>query len=39
MREACACLSYTKRDGKIITITCLEDKPEVDIDVIVEVYV
>ena len=39
MREACTCLSYTKRDGQIITITCLEDKPEVDIDVIVEVYV
>ena len=39
MREACACLSYTKRDGKNITFTCLEDKPAVDIAVIVEVYV
>ena len=39
MREACGCLDYTKREGQNITITCLEDKPEVDIDVIVEVYV
>ena len=39
MREACACVSYSKREGQNITITCLEDKPEVDIDVIVEVYV
>ena len=39
MREACGCLSYTKREGQNITITCLEDKPGVDIDVIVEVYV
>ena len=39
MREACGCLSYTKRDGRNVTFTCLEDKPEVDIAVIVEVYV
>lgn len=39
MREACACLSYTKRAGQNITFTCLEDKPAVDIAVIVEVYV
>ena len=39
MQEACGCLSYTKRDGQNITFTCLEDKPEVDIAVIVEVYV
>ena len=39
MREACGCLSYTKREGQNITFTCLEDKPEVDINVIVEVYV
>ena len=39
MREACACLSYTKRDGQNITFTCLEDKPAVDIAVIAEVYV
>lgn len=39
MKEACGCVSYSKREGQIITFTCLEDKPEVDIDVIVEVYV
>lgn len=39
MREACGCLSYTKRDGQNITFTCLEDKPAVGINVIVEVYV
>lgn len=39
MREACACVSYAKRDGSNITITCLEDKPAVDITVTVEVYV
>ena len=39
MREACGYISYTKRDGQNITFTCLEDKPEVDIAVIVEVYV
>lgn len=39
MMEACACLSYSKRDGQNITFTCLEDKPGVDISVIVEVYV
>ena len=39
MREACACLSYTKREGQNLTFTCLEDKPGVDIAVIVEVYV
>ena len=39
MKEACGCLSYSKREGQNITFTCLEDKPEVDIAVIVEVYV
>ena len=39
MNEACGCLSYSKREGQNLTFTCLEDKPEVDIDVIVEVYV
>ena len=39
MREALACVSYVQRDGQNVTFTCLEDKPEVDIDVIVEVYV
>ena len=39
MQEACACISYAQRSGSNVTITCLEDKPEVDIAVIVEVYV
>ena len=39
MREACGCVSYSKREGQNVVFTCLEDKPEVDIDVIVEVYV
>jgi hypothetical protein len=39
MQEACGCLSYAKREGQNVTITCLEDKPAVDIAVIVEAYV
>ena len=39
MKEACGCVSYSKREGHNVVFTCLEDKPEVDIDVIVEVYV
>lgn len=39
MREACGCLSYAKREGQNVTFTCLEDKPDVDINVVVEVYV
>lgn len=39
MREACGCLSYAKREGQNVTFTCLEDKPAVDIAVIVEAYV
>lgn len=39
MKEACACLSYTKRDGQNVTFTCLEDKPAVDIPVQIELYV
>lgn len=39
MREACAAVSYAKRDGQNVIFTCLEDKPGVDIPVMVEVYV
>lgn len=39
MREACACVSYAKRSGSDVTFVCLEGKPEVDIDVVLEVYV
>lgn len=38
MREACAAISYAKRDGSNVTFTCLEDKPVVDISIEVEVY-
>ena len=39
MREACACVSYAQRSGSNVIITCLEDKPAVDISIIVEMYV
>ena len=39
MKEACAAVSYAKRNGGSIVFTCLEDKPSVDISIIVEVYV
>lgn len=39
MQQAAGCISYAKRDGQNVTFTCLEDKPEVDISVDVEVYV
>lgn len=39
MKEACAYLSYAKRYGSNVTFTCLEDKPTVDIYVVLEVYV
>ncbi|MDY4508828.1 MAG: hypothetical protein SPD95_08925 [Candidatus Faecousia sp.] len=39
MREACGCVSYAQRSGSNVTITCLEDKPAVDISIIVEMYV
>lgn len=38
MQEACACISYIKREGQNATFTCLEDKPAVDINVILEAY-
>ena len=39
LAKACAMVSFASRDGDTITITCLEDKPGVDIPVMVEVYV
>ena len=39
MREACACISYAQRSGSNVTFTCLEDKPAVDVSIIVEMYV
>ena len=37
MLEACSCVSYAERDGQTLTFTCLEEKPDVDIYVTVEV--
>lgn len=37
MLEACACVSFAERDGQMLTFTCLEEKPEVDIYATVEV--
>ena len=39
LAKACAMVSFASRDGDTITITCLEDKPGVDIPVMVEAYV
>lgn len=39
MQEACACVSYAKRDGNIVTFICLTDKPSADIEIMVEVGV
>lgn len=39
LAEACGMVSFASHDGDTITVTCLEDKPTVDIDVVLEVYV
>ena len=39
MREACGCISYARRSGNSVVFTCLEDKPEVDVSIIAEMYV
>lgn len=39
MREACGCISYAERSGNSVVFTCLEDKPEIDISVMFEVYI
>lgn len=39
MREACGCISYAERSGNSFVFTCLEDKPEIDISVMFEVYI
>lgn len=39
VKEACGMVSYASRDGSVMTFTCLEDKPTVDIPITVEVYV
>ena len=39
LKEACGMVSYASRSGSVLTFTCLEDKPTVDIPITVEVYV
>lgn len=39
LKEACGMVSFASRDGSVMTFTCLEDKPTVDIPITVEVYV
>lgn len=39
MKEACGCISYAESDGETITFFCMEDKPEADISISVEVGV
>lgn len=39
MLEAFGCISYAERSGNSVVFTCLEDKPEVDIEVTFEIYV
>ena len=35
MREACAMVTFAKQDDDVVTFTCLEDKPDVDIPTII----
>ena len=39
LKEACGMVSFASRSGNVLTFTCLEDKPSVDIPIAVEVYV
>lgn len=39
LKEACGMVSFASRSGSVLTFTCLEDKPTVDIPIAVEVYV
>lgn len=39
LKEACGMVSFASRSGSVMTFTCLEDKPAVDIPITVEVYV
>lgn len=38
LKEACGMVSFASRSGSVMTFTCLEDKPTVDIPITVEVY-
>lgn len=39
LKEACGMVSFASRSGSVLTFTCLEDKPTVNIPIAVEVYV
>ena len=39
LKEACGMVSFASRSGSVMTFTCLEDKPTVDIPITVEGYV
>jgi hypothetical protein len=39
LKEACGMVSFASRSNNVLTFTCLEDKPTVDIPITVEVYV
>lgn len=39
LKEACGMVSFASRSGSVLTFTCLEDKPAVNIPITVEVYV
>lgn len=39
LKEACGMVSFASRSGSVMTFTCLEGKPTVDIPITVEVYV
>lgn len=39
LKEACGMVSFASRSGSVLTFTCLEDKPTVNIPITVEVYV
>lgn len=39
LKEACGMVSFASRDDGVLTFTCLEDKPTVNIPITVEVYV
>lgn len=39
LKEVCGMVSFASRSGSVLTFTCLEDKPTVNIPITVEVYV
>lgn len=39
LKEACGMVSFASRSDSVLTFTCLEDKPTVNIPITVEVYV